>query len=47
LMLHHGVYGVLASDYLLDVPLLRYGELIPPGGLPQKISGQKRRRSRV
>jgi hypothetical protein len=36
LMLHHGVYGVLASDYRLDVPLLRYGELIPPDGLPHK-----------
>jgi hypothetical protein len=47
LMLHHGVYGVIASDYRLDVPLLRYGELIPPDGLLQKISGQKRRRSRV
>jgi hypothetical protein len=47
LMLHHGVYGVLAADWLIDVPLLRYGELIPPNGLPQKISGRKRRRSRV
>lgn len=47
LMLYHGVYGVLASDYRLGAPLLRYGTLIPPDGLPQKISGQKRRRSRV
>jgi hypothetical protein len=47
LMLHHGVYGVLASDWRLGAPLLKYGTLIPPDGLPQKISGQKRRRSRV
>jgi hypothetical protein len=47
LMVYHGIYGVLASDYLLDVPLLRYGELIPPDGLPPKMYGPKRRRSRV
>jgi hypothetical protein len=48
LMVYHGVYGVLASDWMLDFPLLRYGELIPPDGLPEKAAGKKRRRrSRV
>lgn len=30
LALRHGVYGVIGNDYLLGVPLLKYGTFFPP-----------------
>jgi len=36
LITHHGMYGVLYNDWLLESPLLQEGTLIPSTGLPAR-----------